>query len=268
MHASKCNGGSDGAGGAKRKTRGEDSSEEHQLLAPPEPGWAGTEKEAAPAGAEEHEEEGDEEELDIALDGEGRLAGAAVGLDYRSRSWPRLFAAADAAALAEEVLVLHAQGNALDASFLLRCADTRAAPRTHAEAAAARIFALHTAGAKFDAAKSGAEWWFQVRAPDVASAGVADPRREAAGTSEARAAAPKQQQGEQEKEKEQPQGQGQAQALGRGQGQETEQQQEEEIEMRGETIMFHWDKDEVLSSAYQVMVHPQLSTVTYLSVFS
>ena len=33
---------------------------------------------------------------------------------------------------------------------------------------------------------------------------------------------------------------------------EGEQEQEQDEEMRGETIMFHWDKDEVLSNLYQV----------------
>jgi chitodextrinase len=125
------------------------------------------------------------------------------------------------------VLALNTLGKRLDASFLLHCTD---APRTHAEAIAARVFATHTAAATFDRAKSGAEWWFQVRAPDE---GATHSQGGAAVEAEAEAAAAEQDQEQQQEQQQQPQ-----------EGEEEE--EEEEEEMRGETIMFHWDKDEVL----------------------
>ena len=61
------------------------------------------------AGADDsHSDGGDGESeaplLDVALDCDGRLDGAATGLDYRTRSWPAFLAAGDTAALTAEVL--------------------------------------------------------------------------------------------------------------------------------------------------------------------
>jgi hypothetical protein len=41
----------------------------------------------------------------------------------------------------------------------------------------------------------------------------------------------------------------------------------EDDETVGESIPFHWDKDETLGAAYSAYVHPHLSTVTYLSEY-
>ena len=75
-----------------------------------------------------------------------------------------------------------------------------------------RIFELHTQGVSFDPTRSGAEYWFQVRTQDDDD--------------------------DEEKEKEKD---------------ELEEEEEDgEYELQGESIKFHWDKDEVLSAMFQV----------------
>ena len=176
----------------------------------------------------------DDGELEINMDVDGRLGGV-TGLRYPTAATLDTFISpVQAAAVQHEILRIHAldvgDGNSdggsddseLDASFWLPAAAAEdGMPRTTLESLAAAVFKLHTSGAQFDADRSGAEWWFQVR--DTADDGV--PAAAAGGGSgNARAAV------------------------------------DVEVDVNEPSIPFHWDKDEVMAGAFGVWLHPQLST--------
>ena len=147
-----------------------------------------------------------DEEVDFPTLINGRIQGTDVEkLTFSPRSFPSIFAPlfADRASLLYKELkadcvAIGFRGGARETYWLPASAE----PRCTLERLARRIFELHVteAGAEFDAASSGAEFWTQVRSTGGADKGVG----------------------------------------------------------------FHWDKDERMHSAYNIFVHPQISTVTYL----
>ena len=90
------------------------------------------------------------------LDAAHRVAGP-TGVNHRFRSASLRMKSSQAAELRDDCAVIFDQqtgSNWLPAT---------AAPRCSLETLALAIFAKHTAGASFDARRSGAEWWAQVR---------------------------------------------------------------------------------------------------------
>ena len=174
----------------------------------------------------------------------------------------------------------------LDSSFWIP-ATTDVAALRGVEQLVMDIFRLHTRHATFDPLRSGAEWWVQVRRPDAVTGGVTGGvthgEEEGAGDEEG--------EGEEEGEG------GQSKATEATEAKEandamrdakeatetketkdakeakeakearaaTEAMEEGlDVELRGESIQMHWDKDEVLHGMYGIHATPQLSTVTYL----
>ena len=123
--------------------------------------------------ADDQTEGSDGDELVLDLDAEGRIGGVG-SVDYSLRIVDGLLSARAVVAARREVLRVSAldvgaacggadveedgetaADGALDASFWL---PAGAAPRGRLEAIADAVFRRHTAGATFDAARSGAEW--------------------------------------------------------------------------------------------------------------
>jgi hypothetical protein len=135
------------------------------------------------------------------------------------------------------------QGSGVDGTFWLPArARDRPAPPCLLEQVAGELFDHYTAQMPFDEARSGAEWWVQVREleehepePGAGRAGpdVADPQQ-----------------------KQQPRRR-------RARGREAEAARA--CETDGESIGMHFDKDEALCALSGLFVAPALSTVTYLS---
>lgn len=194
--------------------------------------------------SEDDREEAEEEDLDLVLDEKGRVAGVGYGLDFTSRTCADLVRSS-AHLLCAEALALDSldRQEDLDSSFWLPAtlvpalaaggAASGSGDQSESEAedehglcllekAALEVFRLHTATcADFDPERSGAEWWVQVRRPD-------NPAPTGGGEAAAAAAA----------------------AAGTD---------ENESELEGESIQWHFDKDETLQAQFQVVVFTQVA---------
>ena len=131
---------------------------------PRAPDPAGGEADAAARSGSEDGSDGgsDIEELAraLALDRSGRLAGVR-GLCYDSVSYRNFLSGTEAvAAVHADCLLLDSRSKTLDDTHWL---PADAEPRFGLERLAKAVFEKHTAGASYPAAKSGAEWWVQVR---------------------------------------------------------------------------------------------------------
>jgi hypothetical protein len=165
----------------------------------------------------------------------------------------------------------------LDSSFWIPATTDLAALRG-VEQLVMDIFRLHTRHAVFDPLRSGAEWWVQVRRPDAVTGGITQGEEEGAGGEGAgeeegeggQSKVAKSTEATEAKEaKEAKEATVTKDAKGAREAREaraaTEAMEEGlDVELRGETIQMHWDKDEVLHGMYGIHATPQLSTVTYL----
>jgi hypothetical protein len=170
------------------------------------------------------------------FDEHGRIAGtSAIGLNFSFRSVPAFVPELDPAVMTQ----LHTDCRR---AFLMKSywLSASAAPRCMLEALAAAVFDFHTRGVAFDAATSGVEWWVHFRGPgeDKKLGGTAPPlltpppppspfecHRFRFAPSRTRS----------------------------------------HFYFAGESIGFHWDKDETLADVHGIKAYPQVSTVTYLS---
>lgn len=108
----------------------------------------------------------------LALDRSGRLAGVR-GLDYSAVSYRRFLGGAETVAQVKaDCLLVDSRAKQLDDTFWL---PHDAVPRFGLERLAKAVFDHHTSagGVSYPSAKSGAEWWVQVRRGTVGGTGAA-----------------------------------------------------------------------------------------------
>ena len=212
----------------------------------------------APAPWEVGLKSGEEEQarlnsLRLAFNAEGRLEGGRDGrwsdVNFATRTTSAAFLPArHAAALVGCTLSLMDEGAEdddedapdVDPSFWM---PAEAEPCSMHEVLAQAIFRAHTAGVEFDPASSGAEWWFVVREPrDPATADAAATGSSSSSSSDDDGGG----------------GGGAVAAAAMDDG---------IVDHDGGDagIAFHFDKDVMLAGLGLPFVHPQLSTVTYLT---
>ena len=165
----------------------------------------------------------------VAIDGAGRIAGSSAGLDLRTQCWSNALSVEDDATLRELRADCVAISFPATADTFWLSAEDFDRPSTLIEQLAADIFRFHTAGATFDPKRSGAEYWAQVRR---------GPRARVEEEGEGRGA--------------------------RAGGAAT-QSPASRAPRSGAPIAMHWDKDELFFAESTLYIHPQLSTVTYLT---
>jgi hypothetical protein len=108
----------------------------------------------------------------LALDRSGRLAGVR-GLDYSAVSYRRFLGGPETVAQVKaDCLLVDSRAKQLDDTFWL---PHDAVPRFGLERLAKAVFDHHTSagGVSYPSAKSGAEWWVQVRRGTVGGTGAA-----------------------------------------------------------------------------------------------
>ena len=136
-----------------------------------EEGCGDDEKQFAPAAADDDDRGEARNRESVAIDVEGRVGGVSdCGLDFSFRSYPESFdryAGLSSPDLPEawEVVTEDCRKCFVGESFWLAAGSE---PRCALEELARKVFELHVAGidGTWDATKSGAEWWVQVRHED------------------------------------------------------------------------------------------------------
>eukprot|EP00968_Pinguiococcus_pyrenoidosus_P011801 scaffold980_cov248-Pinguiococcus_pyrenoidosus.AAC.12 len=173
-----------------------------------------------------------EDDFLVSLDAGGRIEDTVH--PWRFAAWEGLVGGLDSAAFDE----LLADARLCNTGFLRQTywIAHASAPRFALESLASEVYAFHAgrlpAAAQIDPEKSGAEWWVQVRQGTAATQPPGPATRGAAGD---------------------------AAAAGPDRG------DDEDALNTSSTMAFHFDKDEVLHEHTGLYVHPQLSTVTYLT---
>ena len=136
-----------------------------------EEGCGDDEKQFAPAAADDDDRGEARNRESVAIDVEGRVGGVSdCGLDFSFRSYPESFdryAGLSSPGLPEawDVVTEDCRKCFVGESFWLAAGSE---PRCALEELARKVFELHVAGidGTWDATKSGAEWWVQVRHED------------------------------------------------------------------------------------------------------